>query len=239
MVEMNIAVSGALGRMGRRVGLALKGMEGVNYYMGLVKTEQLDAKDIMAPLSDNVDNALKTCDVLLDFTSKRRAVELAELCAKVGKPILIGTTGFDSNDFKRFECLSKNVAILYAPNLTMGAATLFLHAEELARHLGRNYDVKVIGIHHNKKKEIPSGTSVELARRIQAGRQDKESPEIASLLAGGAYGVHEILFASDSEEIRVSHNVTKPTIDYGVLQLSLDWLVENKKGFATLSEILF
>ena len=97
----------------------------------------------------------------------------------------------------------------------------------------------LIGIHHNKKKEIPSGTSVELARRIQAGRQDKESPEIASLLAGGAYGVHEILFASDSEEIRVSHNVTKPTIDYGVLQLSLDWLVENKKGFTTLSEILF
>lgn len=235
---MKVALSGASGSMGRRVGAALAAMEGVDFVAGLVKQAQIDAEGVLAPLGADPALVIAGCDVLIDFTARERSLELAALCAEANTPLLVGTTGLTEKDLDELERLSAATAILYAPNLTKGAATLFGIVEELARRLGPGYDAKLLGLHHNKKKETPSGTSAEFARRIQSGRGDEAPPEIATLLAGGTYGVHEIMFASGNDEIRISHTVTRPEINEEVLRAALDWLGAKESGFFGLPEIL-
>lgn len=224
--------------MGRRVGAALAEMEGVEFAAGLVRPSQMSADGILAPLTDDAAAALGACDVLIDFTARERSMELASLCAEQGRALFVGTTGLTSDDLAALETFAATVPVLYAPNLTRGAATLFGIVELLAARLGGGYDAKLLGFHHNRKKEMPSGTSAEFARRIQAGRGDEAPPEIATLLAGGTYGTHEILFAGGNDEIRISHSVTRPEIDTEVLALAFRWLAERDNGFFGLPEIL-
>jgi 4-hydroxy-tetrahydrodipicolinate reductase len=224
--------------MGRRVGAALDAMDGIAFVTGLVRNFQLDAEGVLAPLTDDAVAAIAACDVLMDFTARERSMELAQLCAEAGKPCFIGTTGLTEDDLAQLRGLASRTAILYSPNLTRGATTLFGVLEILAERLGPGYDAKVLGLHHNKKKETPSGTSAEIARRIQAGRGDDAPPEIATLLAGGTYGVHEILFASANDEIRISHTVTRPEIDRDVLSIALGALARKSSGYYGLGDLL-
>ena len=115
---------------------------------------------------------------------------------------------------------------------------LFGVLETLAGRLGPGYDAKVIGVHHRRKKEAPSGTSGEIARRVQAGRGDELPPEIVSLLAGGAISNHEIIFGSHNDEIRISHNVTRPDIDQAAVRTACQWLTAKAPGFYGLPEVL-
>jgi|GEM_PF-5784966 len=224
--------------MGRRVGDALDPMEGVEFVSGLVRSSQVSPQDCKAPLSDDIAATLGACDVLIDFTLFDRTLALAAQCAEVGRPLFVGTTAGTAADVRALEEFSVDIPILYAPNVTRGAATLFGILETLAGQLGSSYDAKIIGVHHKKKKETPSGTSSEIARRIQTGRGDDTPPEIASLLAGGAYSNHEIIFAGHNDEIRISHNVTRPDIDPDVLGAGFQWLLTKQNGFYGLPEVL-
>lgn len=237
-MSIKVTLSGAVGSMGRRVGNALAGMEEVDFAAGLVRTSQLGAADCKAPLSDDVAAALEACDVLIDFTDFDRTLDLAAQCAAAGRPFLVGTTAQTAVNFDALQKFGTVIPILYAPNITKGAANLFGILEALSGRLGSAYDAKVIGVHHRRKKETPSGTSAEIARRIQLGRNDDAPPEIVSLLAGGAYSNHEVIFASHNDEIRISHNVTRPDIDPDVLWAALRWLTTKGPGFYHLPEVL-
>jgi len=235
---IKVALSGAAGSMGRRVGAALDEMDAVAYVSGLVRSSQIAEADCKAPLTDDAVAAIAGCDVLIDFTARERSMELAALCAEAKCALWVGTTGLNEVDLATLRSTAVHSPILYSPNLTRGASTLFGVLETLAARLGPRYDAKVLGIHHNKKKETPSGTSAEIARRIQTGRGDDAPPEIATLLAGGTYGIHEILFASPNDEIRITHTVTRPEIDQDVLLAAFRWLSSKGPGFYGLPEIL-
>ncbi len=235
---IKVALSGATGRMGRRVGDALEAMEDVDFVAGLVRSSQITATGCKAPLSDDTGSTLSACDVLLDFTDFDRTLELAALCADAGRPFFLGTTAPTNVELVALEDFAASIPILYAPNISWGAATLFGILETLSNRLGPAYDAKVIGVHHREKKDTPSGTSAEIARRIQAGRSEDTPPEIVSLRAGGAYSNHEIIFAGHNDEIRISHNVTRPEIDTDVLLAACRWLVTKGPGFYGLPEVL-
>lgn len=238
VIGIKVALSGATGHMGRRVGDALDSMGGVSFVAGLVRSSQISSEGCKAPLSDDVAATLDTCDLLLDFSLFDRTLALASQCADVGRPFFVGTTAATTADVRALEEFSSHIPILYAPNVTRGAGTLFGIIETLAGQLGPSYDAKIIGVHHKKKKETPSGTSSEIARRIQVGRDDEAPPEIASLLAGDAYSNHEIIFAGHNDEIRISHNVTRPDIDQDILGAGFQWLMTKRNGFYGLPEVL-
>lgn len=237
-MTIKVTLSGAVGRMGQRVGAALAAMDGIEFACGLVRTSSLAAEGCAAPLTDDADAAIRSCDVLMDFTDVDRTLELARLCAAAGRSMLVGTTMRTEADLDALRDIAVDIPILCAPNVTRGAATLFGVLEELARRLGPTYDAKVLGLHHRAKKETPSGTSGEIARRIRTGRGDDALPEIATVLAGGTYGTHEALFAGANDEIRITHTVTRPDIDPEVLRAGLDWLMTKPAGFYGISEVL-
>ena len=237
-MDIKVALSGATGRMGRRVGDALYAMDGVDFVAGLVRSSQIAATGCKAPLSDDARSTLGASDVLLDFTNFDRTLELAALCADVGRPFFVGTTAPTNAELGALDGFAASIPILYAPNISWGAATLFSILETLSDRLGPAYDAKVIGVHHREKKDTPSGTSAEIARRIQAGRGEDTLPEIVSLRAGGAYSNHEIIFAGHNDEIRISHNVTRPEIDTDVLLAACRWLTTKEPGLYGLPEVL-
>lgn len=237
-MSIKVGLSGAIGRMGRRVGAALAAMEGVDFTCGLVRSSGLAADGCVAPLVDDAQAAIDHCDVLMDFTDVDRTFELSRLCAAAGRPVFVGTTMRTEADLDTLRKIAIDIPIICAPNVTRGAATLFGILEELARRLGPDYDAKVLGLHHRAKKEVPSGTSGEIARRIRTGRGDDAPPEIATVLAGGTYGTHEALFAGPNDEIRITHTVTRPDIDVTVLRAGLDWLMSKPAGFYGISEVL-
>jgi len=227
-----------MGRMGRRVGAALDAMDGVDFVCGLVRGSAISTKGCLAPLTGDAAAAIRGCDVLMDFTDIDRTLKLAWICAEVKRPIFVGTTTRRVKDLEMLQEIAAVIPVLYAPNVTRGAAALFGVLQELAHRLGPVYDAKVLGIHHRDKKETPSGTSSVLARCIQEGRGDDKLPEISTILAGGAYGTHETLFAGHNDEIRITHTVTRPDIDGCVLRAGLDWLMAKPTGFIGISEVL-
>jgi len=237
-MPIRVALSGAVGSMGRRVGAALSATEGVDFVYGLVRPTQNSAEGCQAALTDDVDRVLGACDVLFDFTDFERTLELAALCADAGRPLFVGTTARSGDGLDRLQAFAADIPIIYGPNISRGASVLFGVLEQLAARLGPGYDAKVIGVHHRRKKETPSGTSSEMARRIQAGRGDDTPPEIISLLAGGAISNHEIIFGSHNDEIRITHNVTRPDIDPTVLLAACQWLTTEAPGFYGLPEVL-
>ena len=157
MIGIKVALSGAVGRMGRRVGNALDAMGGVSFIGGLVRSSQISSVGCKAPLSDDLAATLDACDVLLDFSTFDRTLALASYCAGAGRPFFVGTTAGTAEHVRALQEFSVDIPILYAPNVTRGASTLFGIIEKLSVQLGPSYDAKVIGVHHKRKKELPKG----------------------------------------------------------------------------------
>ena len=101
--------------------------------------------------------------MLIDFTVAHACLANARAAAEAGKAIVIGTTGLTAEARAELLALSANVPIVYAPNMSVGVNLLFKVTYEVAKILGLDYNVEVTEIHHNLKKDSPSGTALRLA----------------------------------------------------------------------------
>ncbi|MFQ5693857.1 MAG: 4-hydroxy-tetrahydrodipicolinate reductase [Nitrospinota bacterium] len=246
---IRVALSGAAGRMGRRVGAALAGRPGVRLEWGILRRlpppREEAAAGLPPKLTQKAAEALREVDVAVDFSRPPAALALARACARLGRPLLVGTTGFGERERKALAACAQKIPLLYAPNLTRGMNAVFEAAERMAARLGAGYDARVLGIHHGKKKETPSGTSSELARRVAAGRGGggrlrggASAPSITTILMGGTLGEHKVFFANANEEIEISHRVTRPEVDPEVLAAALRFLLKSPPGFYGLDDVL-
>ncbi len=170
------------------------------------------------------------CDVLIDFSTPASSAAAASAAARAGRPIVTGTTGLDTDQLAVLRSASEHVPVWYARNMSTGVSLLRRLLPEIARALA-GYDIEVIEAHHRHKADAPSGTALMLAEAIIAGLDDvgeaggdklrdparlvcgreghapRQAGEIGihAIRGGGNSGEHTILFASDEEEIRISH----------------------------------
>ena len=162
----------------------------------------------------------QSCDVLVDFSTPEISPRAAQAAATSGRPVVVGTTGLDVTQVAALRAAAERVPIWYARNMSTGVSLLQRLLPEIARALD-GYDIEVIEAHHRHKVDAPSGTALMLAEAILAGLGDGEHPfvhgreghalrqagEIGlhAIRGGGNAGEHTLLFASDEEEIRISH----------------------------------
>nr|MBA3275442.1 4-hydroxy-tetrahydrodipicolinate reductase [Chloroflexia bacterium] len=161
------------------------------------------------------------CDVLIDFSTPASSVAAASAAAGAGRPIVIGTTGLDADQMALLRDASERTPVWYARNMSTGVSLLQRLLPEIARALA-GYDIEVIEAHHRHKADAPSGTALMLAEAILAGLPDNgehpfvhgregQAPRqpgeigIHAVRGGGNSGEHTVLFASDEEEIQISH----------------------------------
>lgn len=160
-------------------------------------------------------------DVLVDFSAPAALQASLDRAVSAGVPILIGTTGLDDLAANRIEIASREVAVLRAPNTSLGIAVLSDLVERAAGMLGTDWDIEIVEMHHRMKADAPSGTALALGDAAARGRGGKATEErfrlgtgltrepgaigYAALRGGTVPGDHDVVFAGTDERVILSH----------------------------------
>lgn len=219
------------------------GLLGANGRMGLeIQNLIKDGKDFelaYAPSSKEAwnDNAAKTVDVWIDFTNADAFKGLLKKIEKYNKPLVSGTTGISAPDKKALNALAKKIPVLWATNMSVGVAVLN-EALKVFSEIA-DFDFQIEEIHHNRKKDAPSGTAITLKENLEKA-VDKKIPDTLSIRGGGVFGVHKIYALSDEEVITFEHSaLNRAVFAKGALRAA-KWMAKNKKpGFYQISDVVF
>ena len=198
-------------------------------------------------ITSDLAAALAEADVALDFSSSTTARSTLQACRAARKPLLLGTTGFGAELDADLEATSSEVALLVAPNTSLGAALLAELTRQAARALPAGFDIDVLELHHRLKQDAPSGTALALARTAaearglpvpgsdaSPGRPSGPRPEdqigVASLRAGDIVGEHTVIFCGAGEELVLTHRARERGVfARGALSAAL-WLSSRPPG---------
>ncbi len=210
---MRVAVAGALGRMGREVCAALSATDDLELVGGFARARSGEAlaEVLCLPkgagrLYDDVTDLYDDVkpDVVVDFTVYPTTVDVAREAIERGIAPVIGTTGWPAEEQVSFEdwCDEHEVGAALVPNFAVGAALAMRFAEEAARWFPT---AEIVELHHDAKRDAPSGTSILTARRI-AVAADREDVPIHSVRLRGLLAHEEILFGGEGEVLTIRHD---------------------------------
>jgi 4-hydroxy-tetrahydrodipicolinate reductase len=160
-------------------------------------------------------------DVLVDFSARSALEANLEHAVSAGLPILVGTTGLDETADRQIRAAAAKVAVLRAPNTSLGIALLCELVERAAGVLGTNWDIEILEAHHRMKSDSPSGTALLLGESAALGRGSEMSAELArsgtglkrecgaigfaSVRGGTVAGEHDVMFLGSEERLILSH----------------------------------
>ena len=254
MKKLSIGILGAGGRMGQAIaalaaedaGLSIGGLLEAHDSPNLGKTFY------GVPVTDQLQDVLGKAQVFIDFTSPPAALGHATAIAAAGKPLVIGTTGIDGAKREELARTVKNIPVVVSPNMSLSANVLFDMVETLARALP-GYDAEIFEIHHNKKKDAPSGTAKRLAESVKKGRAAGEfvfgrsglvgerTPQeigVHALRGGDVVGDHTVFFIGNGERIELAHRVTSRNAFAAGALVAAKWLVRQPAGLYDMRDVL-
>ena len=206
-------------------------------------------------ITSDLPAALAEADVALDFSNSEATRSNLQACRAARKPLLLGTTGFGAELDAELDATAQEVALLVAPNTSLGATVLAELTGEAARALPASFDIDVLELHHRLKQDAPSGTALALARTaaearglpapasgISAGigpRPGEGQIGLASLRAGDIVGEHTVLFCGAGEELILTHRARERGVfARGALSAAL-WLSSRPPGRYSMRDFIF
>ncbi|MDR0563759.1 MAG: 4-hydroxy-tetrahydrodipicolinate reductase [Azoarcus sp.] len=229
---VRVAIAGASGRMGRmlaeaaakdkdialaaafdRPGSALMGRDAGE--LAGISTGILIQNDAAA--------AINAADCLIDFTRPEGTLNHLEHAVRLGKSVVIGTTGFDPAGKAAIAEAARTVPIVFAPNMAVGVNAVFRLLNVAAQILSEGYDIEIIEAHHRFKADAPSGTALRMGevvaqalgrnlsqcaiygREGQTGERKAETIGFSTIRGGDIVGDHTVLFAGIGERIEITH----------------------------------
>lgn len=186
-----------------------------------------------------ISEEIRNADLCLDFSHAGGVIEHIEACGRLGKGLAIGTTGWEER-LPEAKALAERygIGVLYAPNFSLGVHLFLKILEHSARLVGRFSDYEAAGIefHHAKKKDAPSGTALEMGRRIEKEMKRANPLPIAAVRCGSIPGTHQVMFDSFCDTISIRHEArSREGFAKGAVE-GAEWLV-GKKGFFTLDDL--
>ena len=232
---LRIAVAGASGRMGHMLLEAVAGAEDMALAGAMdVPGAAGVGADCLAFLGRSsgvaVDAdaraALRNAQVLIDFTRPEGTLAHLALCRELGVKAVIGTTGFSEAQKAQIAEHAKHIALVMAPNMSVGVNVVLRLLDVASRALSRGYDIEVIEAHHRHKVDAPSGTALQMgetvaqalgrsladcavyARQGVTGERDSSTIGFASIRGGDIVGDHTVLFAGTGERIEITHKAS-------------------------------
>jgi 4-hydroxy-tetrahydrodipicolinate reductase len=258
------AVTGAAGRMGRSVVTAAVQSQDIKITAAFERPDSnvvgVDAGELAGvgrlgvPVSTTVSDG--DFEVLIDFSCPDATLGYLDYCRQARKCMVIGTTGFDNPQRERIADAASDMAIVLAPNMSVGVNLCFRLLAIAARTLGDSVDIEVIEAHHRHKKDAPSGTAIRmgevlasaLGRDLQecavygregiTGERPREQIGFLTMRAGEIVGEHTVLFADDSERVEISHRAqSRMTFANGALRAAR-WLRNQDKGLFDMQDVL-
>lgn len=263
---MKIGIVGCAGRMGMMLVNAVLDAEGCTLAGG---TERLgsDALDrdlgelvgrdrVGVPAESDAAALFQRSDAVIDFTAPAATLAHAELAARLGRTLVVGTTGMSVADEARLREAANRTAIVYAPNFSVGVNLLMALTERAAAILADDYDIEIVEMHHRHKVDAPSGTALGLGRAAAAGRQvaldgvwcksrdghtgarPKGEIGFATLRGGDVVGDHTVMFAADGERVELTHKASSRAVFAKGAVRAARWAEGKAPGLYTMRDVL-
>lgn len=262
---LKVVIAGCSGRMGHALlecvfadaELVLHGAldRSGNLQLGRDAGEQ-QGKISDVKVTDNVDEALKNADVLVDFTRPEASLMYLAACQEHNIKMVIGTTGFSAEQKQLIEAASKNIAIVFAPNTSVGVSLLINLVQSAAKVLNEGFDIEIIEAHHRFKVDAPSGTALRLGeaaasalgrnleecavygREGVTGERDPSTIGFATIRGGDVVGDHTVLFAGLGERVELTHKASsRATFASGALRAA-KFLIGKQTGLFDMQDVL-
>ena len=260
-----VAVAGASGRMGRMLIEAIRASDDCTLAGALdIAASSGIGSDASAflglasgvPITADIAAGLKSAQVLIDFTRPEGTLAHLAVCRELGVKAVIGTTGFTDAQKAEVAAMARDIAIVMAPNMSVGVNVTMKLLEMAAKALATGYDIEIIEAHHRHKVDAPSGTALKMgeviagalgrdlkdcavyAREGVTGERDPSSIGFASIRGGDIVGDHTVLFAGTGERIEVTHkSASRSTYAQGSLR-AVRFLAEHKTGLFDMFDVL-
>jgi 4-hydroxy-tetrahydrodipicolinate reductase len=262
---IKIAVCGAAGRMGQRIIIAAKeagcAISGALEYPGHPLIGQ-DAGMIAGcghlgvAISDDLNKVVEACDVLIDFTTPKVSLKNLEVCGLKKKAIVIGSTGFTPQERALAVELCRDIPAVLAPNMSVGVNLCFKVLKDVAKTLGNDFDVEIVELHHNRKKDAPSGTAVRMGEVVAdalgrdynkvanyhregiCGERTKDEIGMQTVRGGDIIGEHTVYFIGMGERIEITHRaMTRDMFSRGAVRAA-QWVVGKNAGLYDMQDVL-
>ncbi len=259
-----IVVHGAAGRMGRRL-IALAPEQNCRLaaaidhidsdYLGQDAGLLAGIDKLGIAVTSNLPDDCQAC-VLIDFSQPDGTRSVLKWAQDHGMRVVIGTTGLTAKDQTCIDEAAKKIAVLQAPNMSLGVNLLFSLAGKVAAILGDNFDIEISETHHRFKRDAPSGTAMGIAEAICKAtgktiedtlvydRHDRQTERqrgeigMHALRSGSVVGRHTASFASLGEEIQLTHIANNRDIfAEGALRAAC-WLADKQPGRYTMADVL-
>jgi 4-hydroxy-tetrahydrodipicolinate reductase len=174
-------------------------------------------------------------DVVIDFSSAKLFSKVVDACVKNKLPLISGTTGLSSEDFKKLKDASKTIPVLWAANTSLGIQVVRNLLSLLSPVAG--WDFHIIESHHIHKKDAPSGTALVLKKDLETAI-GKKVPDCSAIRGGGIFGEHTIQIMGPSETISIQHTaLSRKVFADGALQAAR-FLAKKPKGLYTMEDVL-
>ena len=229
---MKIAIAGATGRMGKMLIEAVLNCTDAELVGALehdscpLLGEDAGAflgKKTGVVITSDITKALSSAEFLIDFTRPEGTMAHLAVAQKTNSKMIIGTTGLSSEQIDNLKKASANLAIVFAPNMSVGVNATFKLLEIAAKMLNEGYDIEIVEAHHRHKVDAPSGTALRMgeviadalgeklgdvavyAREGHTGERKAGSIGFATIRGGDIVGDHTVLFAGEGERIEISH----------------------------------
>ncbi len=261
-----IAVVGAAGRMGRSLVTAVSETEGLTLGAATEHAESpllgQDAGELagVGTLGVNLVSDLKSVvndfDVVIDFTVPEATLNHLAICREAGKRMVIGTTGMNETQKQRLRDGASGIAIVFAPNMSVGVNLCFKLVEMAAKVLGEDADVEIIEAHHRHKVDAPSGTALRLGevvaqalgrdlnecaiygREGRSGPRDGKTIGFETIRAGDVVGEHSVWFAMEGERVEVVHKASnRMNFAHGAARAAA-WVADRENGLFDMQDVL-
>ncbi len=224
MKKTKIGVVGVSGRMGQEIVKVIEANPRCELFYPLHRDEKWDSK-----------KAAKV-DVWIDFSSPEALKDVLKRAAEHKTPVVCGTTGFSKKEKDLLSQYAKKIPVLWSSNMSLGVAVL----NEALKSLSAisHFDFQIEELHHNRKKDKPSGTAITLQENLEKAVQ-KKLPEPVAIRGGGIFGVHKIYSMSDEEVLVFEHTALNRTVFAKGAVQAAEWLVKQKPGLYQIRDVLF
>ncbi len=261
-----VAVVGASGRMGLCLVKAAVLSKNTEMCIAVCRAESeaigKDAGDLAGvgnidvQVVDDLANVVDQFDVLIDFTRPEPSIDYIEICRQAGKKIVIGTTGYDETQKASISSAAKEVAIVMAPNMSVGVNLSLKLLEMTAKVMGDYTDIEVIEAHHRHKVDAPSGTALRMGEVIadslgrdlkdcaiygregNTGERNRKTIGFSTIRAGDIVGEHTVMFADEGERVEITHKATsRMTFANGAIRAAV-WLENKDNGLFDMQDVL-
>jgi 4-hydroxy-tetrahydrodipicolinate reductase len=260
MSLQHIAVAGSAGRMGRALLESVFQSPDLRLHAALERDDSTfldkDAGELLGSpcgvkISADVAAALNGADTLIDFTRPEGTLRHVAVCAQLGVNMVIGTTGLSADQKARVADAANRIAVVMAPNMSVGVNLVLKLLDTAARVLEQGYDIEIIEAHHRHKVDAPSGTALRMGEVIARaigrnleevavyGREGVTGERLPTTIGFATVrGDHTALFAGTGERIEITHKASsRATFALGALRAAR-FLAGKERGLYDMQDVL-